>query len=69
MNTQSYTIQGMTCGHCAASVTREVGGVAGVDGISVNVATGTLTVTSDGSVDAEIAAAVDEAGYTFVGRQ
>lgn len=67
MNTQSYTVDGMTCGHCAAAVTREVSAVAGVERVAVDVDAGILTVTSDGSADADIAAAVDDAGYTLVG--
>lgn len=69
MSIQSYAIEGMTCGHCAAAVTREVHTVAGVGDVAVDVPTGTLTVTTDGTVDAQIAAAVSEAGYTFVGRK
>ncbi len=69
MDTQSYTIDGMTCGHCAAAVTREVSGVAGVGVVTVDVPAGILTVTTDGTADAEIAAAVTEAGYTLVGRK
>lgn len=69
MSTQSYAIEGMTCGHCAAAVTREVQAIAGVGDIAVDVPAGTLTVTTDAEVDAEIAAAVSEAGYTFVGRK
>lgn len=68
MTEQSYTVQGMTCGHCAGAVTREVSRVDGVDDVRVDVAAGTVTVAvHDGPVpDAAIAAAVDEAGYTLV---
>jgi len=30
MSTRTYTVTGMSCGHCEASVRKEVGGVAGV---------------------------------------
>ena len=67
MTEQTYTVQGMTCGHCAAAVTREVQRVAGIDDVRVDVAAGTLTVqASDVVPDGAIAAAVDEAGYTLV---
>ncbi|WP_292834143.1 heavy-metal-associated domain-containing protein [Microbacterium sp.] len=69
MNIQSYAVDGMTCDHCSAAVTREVRGVAGVDDVIVDVSSGTLTVTTDGTADAQIAAAVSEAGYTLVGRK
>ncbi len=62
--TTTYTVVGMTCGHCVASVTEEVGEVAGVTGVDVDLASGRMTVTSDGPVeDAAIRAAVAEAGY------
>jgi copper chaperone len=62
--TSTYTVTGMTCGHCVASVTEEVSKVDGVTNVDVDLASGQVTVTSDGPVDdAAIAAAVDEAGY------
>ncbi|MBB6553613.1 heavy-metal-associated domain-containing protein [Nonomuraea rubra] len=64
MSTSTYTVKGMTCGHCVSSVKEEVGEVAGVTGVEVDLATGLLTVDSDGPVDAaKIIAAVEEAGY------
>lgn len=63
MNT-TYTVTGMTCGHCVNSVSEEVGQVAGVTGVDVDLKTGAVTVTSDGPLDdAAIRAAVEEAGY------
>ncbi|WP_395308845.1 heavy-metal-associated domain-containing protein [Mycobacterium sp. AMU20-3851] len=67
MSTTTYTVTGMSCGHCEASVREEVGGLAGVSDVEVSAKTGALTVTSDGSVDdAQVQAAVAEAGYTAV---
>ncbi|MEV4471265.1 cation transporter [Nonomuraea sp. NPDC049504] len=64
MSTATYTVKGMTCGHCVSSVKEEVSEVAGVTGVEVDLATGLLTVDSDGPVDAaKIVAAVEEAGY------
>lgn len=66
MTTQTYTVTGMTCGHCVDAVRAEVGGVAGVRNVAVDLASGTVTVTSDAPVaDADVAAAVDEAGYAL----
>lgn len=63
-STQSYTVSGMTCGHCVASVTEEVSEVPGVESVDVTLETGALTVTSAEPVDdAAIRAAVEEAGY------
>lgn len=68
MSEKTYTVTGMTCGHCAASVTREVGAVAGVDEARVDLAEGTVTVSARGAVaDAAIADAVEAAGYTLTG--
>ncbi|GAA3644774.1 heavy-metal-associated domain-containing protein [Nonomuraea antimicrobica] len=67
--TATYTVKGMTCGHCVSSVKEEVGEVAGVTQVEVDLATGLLTVDSDGSVDpAKIVAAVEEAGYEVANR-
>ena len=69
MTVESYTVEGMTCGHCAAAVTREVSGVAGVSDVAVDVAAKTLTVTAAEAADDDaVAAAVAEAGYTLTGR-
>ncbi|SDQ05829.1 heavy-metal-associated domain-containing protein [Quadrisphaera sp. DSM 44207] len=68
MSTSTYTVVGMTCGHCASSVTEEVSAVPGVTGVDVDLATGGLTVTGDAPVDAAaVRAAVEEAGYEVAG--
>lgn len=62
--TSTYTVTGMTCGHCVAAVTEEVSKVDRVTNVDVDLASGHVTVTSAGPIDdAEIVAAVDEAGY------
>ena len=69
MRTATYTVVGMTCGHCVSAVTEEVSRVAGVTGVDVDLASGGLTVTSDAPVDeAAVRAAVEEAGYEVAGR-
>lgn len=67
MSTQTYTVEGMTCGHCAQAVTREVSAVDGITDVAVDVSQGTVTVAGAAS-DEAIAAAVAEAGYAFAGR-
>lgn len=60
----SYTVTGMTCGHCVASVTEELSELAGVTAVAVDLASGRVEVTSDAPLDrAVVAAAVEEAGY------
>ena len=62
--TSTYTVVGMTCGHCVASVSEEVAEVPGVEGVDVDLASGQMTVTSHAAVvDDLIRAAVVEAGY------
>lgn len=64
MSTATYTVTGMTCGHCVMSVTEEVSEVAGVSDVKVDLESGQLTVTSDAPVDpTAVRAAVEEAGY------
>ncbi|MER6974531.1 heavy-metal-associated domain-containing protein [Nocardioides sp. NPDC057767] len=64
VHTTNFTVVGMTCSHCVASVTEEVSEVSGVTDVDIDLATGRLTVTSDAPLDeASIRSAVDEAGY------
>lgn len=56
----------MTCGHCVKAVTEEVSAIDGVDAVEVDLDSGRVTVTA--AVDPtreQMAAAVDEAGYTL----
>ena len=65
-NTAEYTVTGMTCGHCVASVTEELLEVEGVEAVEVDLPTGAVTVTSAGPIERDVvAAAVDEAGYAL----
>ena len=63
-STQTFTVTGMTCGHCVSSVTEEVQEIAGVEAVAVDLPTGAVTVTSAEPLDeATVKAAVEEAGY------
>ena len=65
--TATFTVTGMTCGHCVASVTEEVAEVAGITDVDVDLGNGRLTVTSDAPIDgAAVRAAVEAAGYAIV---
>jgi len=69
VSTSTYTVVGMTCGHCVNAVTDEVSQVPGVTGVDVDLASGGLTVTSAAPVDeTAVRAAVEEAGYEVAGR-
>ena len=64
MNTATYRVVGMTCGHCVASVTTELTKLQGVTDVDVDLESGDVTVLSDRSLHLdEVRAAVDEAGY------
>jgi copper chaperone len=67
MAESTYTVKGMTCGHCVSSVTEEVGQISGVQQVDVDLPTGKVTVTSVAPVSEEaVRAAVTEAGYELV---
>lgn len=64
--TSTYTVAGMTCGHCVASVTEEITEIAGVETVDVVLESGRVTVTSSQPLDpAAVEAAVEEAGYAL----
>jgi copper chaperone len=67
MTTTTYSVAGMTCGHCTAAVTEELGKLIGVKDISIDLVAGgtsAVHVTSESALDeAAVREAVDEAGY------
>ena len=68
MTTSTYTVTGMTCGHCVSSVTEEVSAIDGVQDVQVDLESGRVTVTADAPVGADqVRAAVEEAGYSLAG--
>lgn len=58
-----YTVTGMTCGHCEMSVQEEISEIAGVTAVNADSKTGKVEVSGE-FTDAEIAAAVTEAGFS-----
>ncbi len=66
MVAKTYQVAGMSCGHCVQAVSGEVGKVAGVTAVTVDLGTGTVTVSGEAISDADVRAAVDEAGYQLV---
>lgn len=64
MSVETFTVTGMTCGHCVASVTTEVSKLNGVTKVDVDLASGAVTVESNSPIDPDaFATAVDEAGF------
>ena len=62
--TTTWTVTGMTCGHCVASVTEELSELPGVESVEVVLETGAVTVTSVSPLQRDdVDHAVREAGY------
>lgn len=66
MNTRTFPVTGMTCGHCVSAVTSELKEIPGVTDVNVDLVAGgtsTVTVASETQlVENDVAAALDEAG-------
>ncbi|PBC63688.1 copper-transporting ATPase [Streptomyces sp. Tue6028] len=66
--TAVYKVSGMSCGHCEGSVGGEISGIAGVASVKAVASTGEVTVVSAAPLaEADVRAAVDEAGFELVG--
>lgn len=67
MTSRTYTVAGMTCGHCVASVSAEIGALPGVEAVVIDLASGQVVVRSEQALDdVAVQAAVEEAGYEVV---
>jgi copper ion binding protein len=65
--TTTYAVTGMSCQHCVDAVTAEVGRIAGVEQVQVDLPTGEVTVTSAAPLSLDVVrGALDEAGYDLV---
>ena len=67
-DTAVYTVEGMHCSHCEASVCRAAEGLPGVESASASASRKTLTIKGQVSEDA-IRMAVEKAGFTFKGKK
>ncbi|MBO4161295.1 heavy-metal-associated domain-containing protein [Micromonospora antibiotica] len=64
----TYQVRGMTCGHCAQSVTSELTALSGVQTVEVDVEAGRVTIRSAEALPlGEVQRAVDEAGFELAG--
>lgn len=63
MQTTSYSVPGISCGHCRTAITGEVTKIDGVRTVAVDLEQKVVTVTGDGVEDASVRDAIDEAGY------
>jgi copper chaperone len=67
MTTRSYSVPDVSCEHCVAAITEEVGRVAGVASVDVALDAKRVTVHGEPLDDAAVRAAIDEAGYDVAG--
>ena len=58
----TYTVPGISCGHCKSAIETEVGALDGVESVVVDIDTKQVAVVGSASDDA-IRAAIVEAGY------
>ncbi len=63
MDKLTYAVPAMTCDHCKVAVTEEVGQVAGVEAVDVDLGTKLVVVSGTGVSDGDVRAAIHEAGY------
>ena len=66
MTTRLYSVPGISCGHCKAAIEDQVGKVAGVERVEVDVEAKTVRVEGAAS-DQAVRGAVDDAGYEVAG--
>jgi copper chaperone CopZ len=63
METRSYTVPGITCGHCRQALTEELAKVAGIAEVDVDLETKRVLVRGERLDDAVLRSAIAEAGY------
>jgi copper chaperone len=61
-----YSVPGVSCSHCEQAISAEVGKVAGVAAVQVDLEGKTVAVNGNGLDDASVRAAIAEAGYAAV---
>jgi copper chaperone CopZ len=71
MTTATYTVTGMTCGHCVSAVTEELRALPGVQAVEIDLVSGGasgVTITSAEPLnETAVRDAVVEAGYVLAG--
>lgn len=70
MSSKTINVDGMTCDHCVNAVTEEISKIPGVTEVKIDLHVGEISQVAInagiGISDADIAAAVEEAGYSIV---
>jgi copper chaperone len=65
MTTRTYSVPGISCGHCKSAIAGELAPLEGVESALVDIDAKTVTVVGEITA-ADVRAAVDEAGYEVV---
>jgi copper chaperone len=63
----TYSVPGISCEHCRTAISNEVGAVAGVETVEVDLDRKLVAVLGHALVDGQLRAAIDEAGYDVEG--
>jgi copper chaperone CopZ len=58
-----YDVPGVSCSHCEQAIAAEVGTVAGVESVDVDLNAKTVVVRGHGLDEASVRAAIAEVGY------
>jgi len=67
MSTITFSVPGMTCGHCKQAVTTELAKLSGVTDVDVDLESKVVKVISATELQwSDLVAAVDEAGFEAV---
>jgi copper chaperone len=68
MQTITFKVEGMSCGHCENRVKKAVGKLTGVGGVAVSLADKTVTVDFDPSLiaDTKLRETIEHEGYDVV---
>ena len=64
MSKVEIQIEGVTCGHCAMTITKELSGLAGVSNVQVDHEKGIATIEQSGLSNDKTSEAITAAGYT-----
>jgi copper chaperone len=59
----TFSVPGVNCEHCRVAIRGEVSQVAGVESVEVDLEAKRVTVGGTGFDDAQVRAAIDDAGY------
>lgn len=69
MSTITFSVPGMTCGHCQQAVSSEIAKIPGVTEVDVDLETKVVKVSSQQDLTwSDVVTAVDEAGFEAVGQ-